>query len=159
MDNEAKFRPEILRSLFDQGFMGMEIDEERGGSGLSFTCSCLVVEEISRIDPSVSIMVDIHNTLTNNAVRFWGSPDLQDRWLPRLAADTVSSFCLSEAGSGSDAFAMKTIATPNSDSSAFTIDGANGKSKMFKKGRCLVLPSGRRHVIIVLKAGPSKQKW
>lgn len=123
MDNEAKLRPEILQSLFNQGFMGMEIEEKHGGSSLSFTSSCLVVEEISRIDPSVSILVDIHNTLTNNAVRFWGSPDLQDRWLPRLATDTVSSFCLSEAGSGSDAFAMKTTATPNDDNSAYTING------------------------------------
>ena len=123
MDNDAKLRPDILQALFDQGFMGMEIEEEHGGAGLSFTSSCLVVEEISRIDPSVSIMVDIHNTLTNNAVRFWGSPELQQRWLPRLATDTVSSFCLSEAGSGSDAFAMKTTAIPNADKSAYTING------------------------------------
>ena len=88
-----------------------EIPEEHGGSNLSFTSACLVIEEISRVDPSVSILVDIHNTLTNNAVRFWGSPELQRKWLPRLAENTVSSFCLSEAGSGSDAFAMKTTAT------------------------------------------------
>lgn len=123
MDNEAKLRPEILQSLFDQGFMGMEIPEEYGGSGLSFTSSCLVVEEISRVDPSVSILVDIHNTLTNNAVRFWGSPQLKEHWLPRLATDKVSSFCLSEAGSGSDAFAMKTTATPSSDGSYYTLNG------------------------------------
>jgi alkylation response protein AidB-like acyl-CoA dehydrogenase len=81
------------------------------------------VEEISRVDPSVSIMVDIHNTLTNNAVRFWGSPELQKKWLPRLASDTVSSFCLSEAGSGSDAFAMKATATRSSDGSYYTLNG------------------------------------
>lgn len=123
MDNEAKLRPEILQSLFAQGYMGMEIPEEYGGSGLSFTSACLVVEEISRVDPSVSILVDIHNTLTNNAVRFWGSQQLKEYWLPRLAADKVSSFCLSEAGSGSDAFAMKTTATRSSDGSYYTLNG------------------------------------
>lgn len=124
MDNEAKMRPEILKSLFAQGFMGMEIDEEFGGSRLSFTSACLVVEEISRVDPSVSIMVDIHNTLTNNAVRFWGSDELKQHWLPRLATDTVSSFCLSEAGSGSDAFAMKCTAEQSSDGSYYTLNGS-----------------------------------
>lgn len=124
MDNEAKLRPEILEGLFAQGFMGMEIPEDFGGSGLSFTSSCLCVEEISRVDPSVAILVDIHNTLTNNAVRFWGSPTLQEYWLPRLATDTVSSFCLSEAGSGSDAFAMKTTATRSADGSYFTLNGS-----------------------------------
>jgi short/branched chain acyl-CoA dehydrogenase len=124
MDNEAKLRPEILESLFAQGFMGMEVPEEYGGSSLSFTSACLAVEEISRVDPSVAILVDIHNTLTNNAVRFWGSPELQENWLPRLATDTVSSFCLSEAGSGSDAFAMKTTATSSSDGSYYTLNGS-----------------------------------
>jgi alkylation response protein AidB-like acyl-CoA dehydrogenase len=123
MDNEAKLRPEIVESLFAQGFMGMEIEEEYGGAGLSFTSACLAVEEISRIDPSVSIMVDIHNTLTNNSVRFWGSEVLKERWLPRLATDTVSSFCLSEAGSGSDAFAMKCTAEPSPDGSYYTLNG------------------------------------
>jgi short/branched chain acyl-CoA dehydrogenase len=124
MDNEAQLRPEILQSLFDQGFMGMEIPQEYGGSGLSFTSACLAVEEISRVDPSVSILVDIHNTLTNNAVRFWGSEELKEQWLPRLASDTVSSFCLSEAGSGSDAFAMKTTAEASPDGSFFTVNGS-----------------------------------
>lgn len=88
---------------------------------MNFTSALLAVEELSRIDPSVSILVDIHNTLTNNAVRFWGSPELQAKWPPRLATDTVSSFALSENGSGSDAFAMKT--TPSGDGSCYTING------------------------------------
>jgi short/branched chain acyl-CoA dehydrogenase len=69
-------------------------------------------------------LVDIHNTLTNNAVRFWGSSELQEQWLPRLASDTVSSFCLSEAGSGSDAFAMKTTAQVSADGSYYTLNGS-----------------------------------
>lgn len=84
-----------------------------------------MVEEISRVDPSVAILVDIHNTLTNNAVRFWGSEALQQKWLPRLARDSVSSFALSEAGSGSDAFSMKTTATQIQDgSSSYLLNGS-----------------------------------
>jgi len=124
MDREARIRPEILSELFQQGFMGMEIPQDFGGSELSFTSACLTVEEISRVDPSVSILVDIHNTLTNNAVRFWGSVDLQERWLPRLATDTLSSFCLSEAGSGSDAFAMKTTATRDDGRDGWILNGS-----------------------------------
>jgi short/branched chain acyl-CoA dehydrogenase len=123
MDEECALRPEIVQSLFQQGFMGMEIPVEHQGSGLSFTSACLAVEEIARVDPSVAILVDIHNTLTNNAVRFWGSAELQERWLPRLATDTVSSFCLSEAGSGSDAFSLKTTAKVSSDGSFYTLNG------------------------------------
>jgi short-chain 2-methylacyl-CoA dehydrogenase len=91
---------------------------------LNFTSACLVVEEISRYDPSVAILVDIHNTLTNNAVQFWGSRALQEKWLPRLATDTVSSFCLSEASSGSDAFSMKTTAQVSNDGSYYTLNGS-----------------------------------
>jgi len=123
MDDQGVYKEEIVQNLFQQGFMGMEIPPENGGSGLTFTSACLAVEEISRVDPSVAILVDIHNTLTNNAVRFWGSPELQERWLLRLASDTVSSFCLSEAGSGSDAFAMKMTASESSDGSYFTLNG------------------------------------
>ena len=100
-----------------------EIPEEYGGSGMNFTSACLVVEELSRVDPSVSILVDIHNTLTNNAIRFWGSDQLQDKWLPRLATDCVSSFALSEAESGTDAFAMKTTATLSKDGSYYILNG------------------------------------
>jgi short-chain 2-methylacyl-CoA dehydrogenase len=92
-----------------------EISENYGGSGLNFTAACLVVEEISRVDPSVAILVDIHNTLTNNAVRFWGSKKLQEKWLPKLATEKVSSFALSEASSGSDAFSLKSTITKNND--------------------------------------------
>lgn len=123
MDNQSEYQTPILEALFANGLMGMEIPEKYSGSELSFTSACLAVEEISRVDPSVAILVDIHNTLTNNAVRFWGSQQLQETWLPRLATDTISSFCLSEAGSGSDAFSMKTTAAPSADQSSYTING------------------------------------
>lgn len=124
MDNDCKLRNDILTALFQQGLMGMEIPAEYGGSGLNFTSACLVVEEISRVDPAVAILVDIHNTLTNNAVQFWGSQALQDKWLPRLASDTVSSFCLSEASSGTDAFSMKTTAQVSDDGTYYTLNGS-----------------------------------
>lgn len=123
MDDNCQTRPELIQSLFHNGFMGMEIPTQHGGAGMNFTSACLVVEELSRVDPSVSILVDIHNTLTNNAVRFWGTEQLKDKWLPRLASGCVSSFALSEAGSGTDAFAMKTTATPSADGSFFTLNG------------------------------------
>ena len=123
MDDNCQIRPQLIQSLFHNGFMGMEIPIQYGGSGMNFTSACLVVEELSRVDPSVSILVDIHNTLTNNAVRFWGTEQLKDKWLPRLASGCVSSFALSEAGSGTDAFAMKTAATPSADGSFFTLNG------------------------------------
>lgn len=123
MDDECQTKPEIIQGLFESGFMGMEVPEEFGGSGMNFTSAILVVEELSRVDPSVSIMVDIHNTLTNNAVRFWGSDSLKNKWLPRLAADCVSSFALSEAGSGTDAFAMKTTAMASPDGSYYILNG------------------------------------
>jgi alkylation response protein AidB-like acyl-CoA dehydrogenase len=112
MDDNSKLCPTIIQELFDNGYMGLEVPEKDGGSALSFTAACLVIEEISKIDPSVAILVDIHNTLTINAIRFWGSPELQQYWLPKLASDTVSSFCLSEPNSGSDAFSLTTTATP-----------------------------------------------
>merc|ERR1712151_1000640 len=126
MDNQSQIKKDILNDLFEYGFMGLEIDEIYGGIGMNFMSSCLVIEEIARVDPSVAILVDIHNTLTNNAIRYWGSDELKSKWLPRLATDTISSFALSEAESGSDAFAMKTTATLCHDddgSSYYTING------------------------------------
>jgi len=124
MDDAAETDPFLVTDLFAQGFMGLEIPEEHQGSGLSFTAACLVIEELARVDPSIAIMADIHNTLTNNAVRRWGSSELKERWLPRLATTTLSSFCLSEAGSGSDAFSLKTTATKSNDGSYYTLNGS-----------------------------------
>lgn len=102
--------PELIRMCFQQGLMGVEIPEEYGGAGLDLLASCAVIEELARVDPAVSVMVDVQNTLINNALLRWGTPDQKSRWLPRLATDTLGSFCLSEASSGSDAFALKTTA-------------------------------------------------
>ena len=111
MDAAGLMDAELITGLFDHGFMGVEVAEEYGGAGSSFTSALLVIEELARSDPSVSVMVDIHNTIMNNCFTMWASPELKDQWLPRLATDTLGSFCLSEASSGSDAFALKTVAT------------------------------------------------
>ncbi|KOS23199.1 Short/branched chain specific acyl-CoA dehydrogenase [Escovopsis weberi] len=115
MDEAESMAPEMVEQLFEQGLMGIEIPEEYGGAGMNFTAAIIAVEELARADPSVSVMCDVHNTLCNTALMRWGSEDLRRRYLPRLATDTVASFCLSEPASGSDAFAMATRATETPD--------------------------------------------
>eukprot|EP01095_Lingulamoeba_sp_RSL-Kostka_P013154 TRINITY_DN537_c0_g3_i1.p1 TRINITY_DN537_c0_g3~~TRINITY_DN537_c0_g3_i1.p1 ORF type:complete len:414 (-),score=159.30 TRINITY_DN537_c0_g3_i1:122-1363(-) len=122
MDENSEMDPEVIKKCFEQGFMGLEIPEEYGGSGLSFFDACLVVEEIARVDPSVSVMVDVQNTLINTAINKWGNKEQQERYFPRLATNTLSSFCLSEAGSGSDAFSLRTRAEKDGDH--FIINGS-----------------------------------
>ena len=115
MDEHAKMSPEVLKQLFDLGLMGVETPEEYGGTGASFFMAIVGVEELSRVDPSVGVLMDVQNTLVNNALIRWGSPEQKKKYLPRLAADTVGAYALSEAGSGSDAFAMQTRAVDRGD--------------------------------------------
>jgi short-chain 2-methylacyl-CoA dehydrogenase len=115
MDEKQKMDPELIRSCFEQGYMGIEIPSEHGGNGMPFTNSIVVIEELAKVDPSVSVMVDVQNTLINNAVKKWGTPEQRSKYFPRLSQDTLGSFCLSEWGSGSDAFALKTTATKKGD--------------------------------------------
>jgi butyryl-CoA dehydrogenase/short/branched chain acyl-CoA dehydrogenase len=121
MDNAQKLAPEILRELFTLGLMGLEIPVELGGSGASFFSSILAIEEIAKVDPSVAVIVDVQNTLTVNALLRWGSAEQKMRYLPRMAADTVCAYALSEAGSGSDAFALATHARADGD--GFVLNG------------------------------------
>ena len=106
MDRNQAYDPDLLPQLFELGLMGIEVPEEMGGAGSSFFTSILVVEELSRVDPAVGTLVDVQNTLCVNALVRWGSDAQKERFLPRLAADTVGAYALSEAGSGSDAFAL-----------------------------------------------------
>jgi hypothetical protein len=108
MDEAEEMDPAIVEQLFEQGLMGVEIPEEYGGAGMNFTSAIVGIEELARVDPSVSVLVDVHNTLVNTAVIRWGSAEIKKRFLPRLATQTVGSFCLSEPVSGSDAFALAT---------------------------------------------------
>eukprot|EP01047_Picozoa_sp_COSAG01_P097359 COSAG01_NODE_27701_length_679_cov_0.815517_1_plen_163_part_00 len=161
MDAESTMDEDLIEALFANGLMGVEVPEEHGGCGASFTTMCAVIEELAKVDPgaraaysrpirhfarlpvlteipdvtrglarvlvtkmreqrtrvAVSTLVDVHSTVVNNTIKFWASEELQARYLPRLAADTVGSFCLSEPGSGSDAFALTTRAELSADGS------------------------------------------
>src|SRR5712691_7134831 len=115
MDEASLFRKDILRQFFELGLMGIEIPEEYGGQGGSFFQCILAVEELSAVDPSAGVIVDVQNTIVNNAILRWANPDQKQRYLPRLARDTVGAYALSEAGSGSDAFALATRAVEDGD--------------------------------------------
>ncbi|HEX8097407.1 MAG TPA: acyl-CoA dehydrogenase [Pyrinomonadaceae bacterium] len=115
MDEHAKMAPEVLKQLFELGLMGVETPEEHGGTGASFFMAIIGVEELSRVDPSVGVLMDVQNTLVNNAFIRYASPEQKKKYLPRLATDTIGAYALSEAGSGSDAFAMATRAVDKGD--------------------------------------------
>src|SRR5213080_1425395 len=110
MDEHAKIPKTLIDKLFDLGVMGIEIPESYGGGEARFFHAVLAVEALSRVDPSIAVLVDVQNTLVINALLRWGHDDLKRRMLPRLAADAMGAYALSEAGSGSDAFAMATRA-------------------------------------------------
>src|SRR2546422_1899148 len=115
MDEEAKLEHSIIPELFDLGLMGIHIPDEMGGGAGSFFMSVLAVEEISRVDASFGVFIDVQNTLVNNAVMRWASDEQKRRYLPRLAKDMVGAYALSEAGSGSDAFALACRAVDEGD--------------------------------------------
>ena len=110
MDEEQQMDAALVGKLFALGLMGIEIPEEFGGSAGSFFDSVLAVEILSAVDPAVGLVVDVHNTLVASALLRWGTAEQKKRYLPRLATDTVGAYALSEAGSGSDAFALQTRA-------------------------------------------------
>ena len=112
MDEQALFRPELLRELFELGLMGIDVKEEYGGQGGTFFQSVLAVEELAKVDPTTAVIVDVQNTLVNNAIERWGNTDQKRLYLPRLASASLGAYALSEAQSGSDAFALTTRAVP-----------------------------------------------
>src|SRR5215468_6062267 len=115
MDEAGVFRKDIIQQFFDMGLMAIEIPEEYGGQGGTFFQAILAVEELSAVDPSAGVIVDVQNTICNNALLRWASPPQKTRYFPRLAANTVASYALSEAGSGSDAFGMASRAEDRGD--------------------------------------------
>jgi alkylation response protein AidB-like acyl-CoA dehydrogenase len=115
MDDQARMSATLIRQLFELGVMGIEVPEAYGGAGGRFFHSVIAVEELSRVDPSVGVLVDVQNTLVINALLRWGTEDLKQRFLARLASDSVGAYALSEAGSGSDAFALTTRAREDGD--------------------------------------------
>ena len=121
MDEHAKVPRALVDQLFELGVMSIEVPETFGGAGATFFHAVLAVEALSTVDPSIGVLVDVQNTLVNNAFLRWGSEELKRRYLPRLASNTVGAYALSEAGSGSDAFALATRAVEADD--AFVLTG------------------------------------
>jgi alkylation response protein AidB-like acyl-CoA dehydrogenase len=121
MDEAAKLDPELIDMFFDMGFMGIEIPEQYSGGGGTFFMSIVAIEQISRVDASVGVFMDVQNTLVNNAFLRWGTDEINERFLPQLATEKVGAYCLSEAGSGSDAFALKCSAEEDGD--AYILNG------------------------------------
>lgn len=115
MDEKAEMSPEILKKLFEMGLMGIETPEKWGGAGSTFTMACLAVEELGRVDGSVSVLVDVQNTLTTNAFLKWGTEELKAKYLSKMASEWVGAYALSESSSGSDAFALKLKAEDKGD--------------------------------------------
>jgi alkylation response protein AidB-like acyl-CoA dehydrogenase len=110
MDEKGVFEKNLIHEFFQLGLMGIEIPEQYGGGGGKFFEAILAVEELSRADASAGVIVDVQNTLVNNALLRWATEEQRKRYLPRMVADTVGAYALSEAGSGSDAFALQTKA-------------------------------------------------
>ena len=115
MDKEAQMDKDLLKKLFEMGLMGIETPEEHGGAGSSFFMACLAVEEIGRIDGSVSVLVDVQNTLVTNAILRFGNDTVKSKYLPKMASEWIGAYALSESSSGSDAFALKLRAEDKGD--------------------------------------------
>jgi alkylation response protein AidB-like acyl-CoA dehydrogenase len=121
MDETARLDAALLGKLFELGLMGVEIPEEYGGAGGTFFQALLAIEDLAEVDPAVAVVVDVQNTLVNNAVMRWGTEEQKRRWLPRLAQDTVGAYALSEAGAGSDAFSLAARAA--ADGEDYVLEG------------------------------------
>lgn len=115
MDEKARLDPDLVQQFFEMGLMGIEVPEKYQGGGGTFFMSIVAIEEISKVDASAGVFMDVQNTLVNNAFLRWGSEEIKQRYLPQLSNEKVGAYCLSEAGSGSDAFALKTTAKDNGD--------------------------------------------
>jgi alkylation response protein AidB-like acyl-CoA dehydrogenase len=121
MDEAGRYDPALIGKLFEMGLMGINVAETYGGAAGSFFLACLAVEELSRADAAVGVLVDVQNTLVNNAIESNGTAEQKQKYLTRTAKDTVASYCLSEAGSGSDAFALQCRAVK--DGAHYVLDG------------------------------------
>ena len=122
MDEKAKLDPDLVQQFFDMGLMGIEVPEKYRGGGGTFFMSIVAIEEISKVDASAGVFMDVQNTLVNNAFLRWGSEETKQKYLPQLANEKVGAYCLSEAGSGSDAFALK--ATAEDEGDHYKLNGA-----------------------------------
>ena len=144
MEEQGQLDPALTKQCFELGLMGIETPEEFGGAGGSFFQAILAVEELSRVDPSVGVFVDVQNTLVNNALLRWGNPEQKKKYLSRLASAEVGAYALSEAASGSDAFAMQTRAVDRGDHFVLS-------------GRKLWITNGKEAEIFVLFANANPE--
>ena len=144
MEEKGQLDPAVTRQCFELGLMGIETPEEFGGAGGSFFQAILAVEELSRVDASVGVFVDVQNTLVNNAINRWGNAEQKRKYLPQLASEKVGAYALSEAGSGSDAFAMQTRAVDRGD-------------HFLLSGRKLWITNGKEAEIFVLFANANPE--
>jgi alkylation response protein AidB-like acyl-CoA dehydrogenase len=144
MDESQQMDPALIKKLFLLGLMGIEIPEQYGGAGGTFFNAILAVEEISAVDPSVGVMVDVQNTLCVNALVRWATEDQKNKYLPRLAADTIGSYALSEASSGSDAFALQTRAVQR--------PGSNGSDDYIINGQKLWITNAKEAGLYIVFA-------
>ena len=144
MDEEAKIPKQLIERLFDLGVMAIEIPEALGGGGGTFFHAVLAVEAISRVDPSVGVLIDVQNTLVVNALARWASDDLKRKYLAALANGQIGAYALSEAGSGSDAFALVTRATPG--------EAASGGGDFVLNGRKLWITNANEADIFIVFA-------
>jgi butyryl-CoA dehydrogenase/short/branched chain acyl-CoA dehydrogenase len=144
MDESQQMDPALIKKLFELGLMGIEIPEDYGGAGGTFFNAILAVEEISAVDPSVGVMVDVQNTLCINALVRWATEDQKKKYLTRLAADTIGSYALSEASSGSDAFALQTRATKR--------PGSNGSDDYVLNGQKLWITNANEAGLFIVFA-------
>src|SRR5881296_4588726 len=144
MDEQGYLDPALMKQCFELGLMGIETPEEFGGAGGSFFQAILAVEELSRVDASVGVFVDVQNTLVNNAMIRWATPEQKRKYLPQLAGEKVGAYALSEAGSGSDAFAMQTRAVDHRD-------------HFILNGRKLWITNGKEAEIFVLFANANPE--
>ncbi|KAL7420758.1 hypothetical protein Q5752_004710 [Cryptotrichosporon argae] len=124
MDEREVMDPQVIKGLFDNGLMGIETPADLGGSECSFTSAIIAVEELARVDPSVSVCCDVHNTLVNTVFRIYGSDAIKEKWMPDLATNKVGSFALSEPSSGSDAFALQTTAKLDKSGDFYVLNGS-----------------------------------
>ncbi|UMM13743.1 hypothetical protein L5515_001869 [Caenorhabditis briggsae] len=147
MDKNSKMNPIVTKGAFENGLMGLHVPEEYGGSGSSFFDAMLVIEELAKTDPSVSAMVGIHNTLPVSMIIDHGSEEQKLKYLPSLCSDSLASFCISESGAGSDAFALKT--TAKKDGYHYLISG----SKMW------ITNSSEAQVFVVFANVDPSQKY
>uniref|UniRef100_A0A7I4YWA9 Short/branched chain specific acyl-CoA dehydrogenase, mitochondrial n=1 Tax=Haemonchus contortus TaxID=6289 RepID=A0A7I4YWA9_HAECO len=145
MDEKSHMHQSVITGVFENGFMGIEVPEAYGGPGTSFFDAIIVIEELAKVDPAVSTFVDLQNTLVLPLILELGTEEQKQKYLPKACTEWIGSFCLSESGSGSDAFAMKTVAKKDGDD--FLING----SKLW-----ITSSSHAKFFLVFANADPSK---